>query len=193
MFRFKTYTDQEAIEAVKQDGYALQYVKEQTEAICLEAVKQNSYALRYVKDLTEDICLAAVKQDGYALAYVKDQTEAVCLEAVKQDGYALAYVKDQTEAICLEAVKQNGGALRYAEILSGGILKAATAFRQEYEEVLAAALSKSGEKKGNKGKQAETAEIGDKRLFIFQGGEGNVKLQDNAGKRTAGAVGGGAK
>jgi len=35
---------------VKQDGDALQYVKEQTEAICLEAVKKNGYALRYVKE-----------------------------------------------------------------------------------------------------------------------------------------------
>jgi hypothetical protein len=37
-----------ALEAVKQDGYYLQYVKEQTENICLEAVKENGYALRYV-------------------------------------------------------------------------------------------------------------------------------------------------
>jgi hypothetical protein len=36
------------LEAVKQNGYALSYVKEQTEAVCLEAVKQNGYALSYV-------------------------------------------------------------------------------------------------------------------------------------------------
>ena len=40
----------EALEAVKQYGYALRYVKEQTEAICLEAVKENGDALRYVKE-----------------------------------------------------------------------------------------------------------------------------------------------
>jgi hypothetical protein len=34
---------------VKRNGYALQYVKEQTEAICQEAVKRNGDALRYVK------------------------------------------------------------------------------------------------------------------------------------------------
>jgi len=42
-------TEREALEAVKEDGYALRYVKYQTEAICLEAVKRNGYALRYVK------------------------------------------------------------------------------------------------------------------------------------------------
>ena len=42
------FTEKEALEAVKQDGDALQYVKEQSEAVCLEAVKQDGYALRYV-------------------------------------------------------------------------------------------------------------------------------------------------
>ena len=36
----------ECLEAVKQDGWALQYVKEQTEDICLEAVKQNGCTLQ---------------------------------------------------------------------------------------------------------------------------------------------------
>ena len=37
---------------------------------CLEAVKRNGYALQYVKEQSKDICLEAVKQDGYALRYV---------------------------------------------------------------------------------------------------------------------------
>ena len=59
-----------ALEAVKQDGHALQYVKDQTEAVALEAVKRNGHALRYVKDQTEAVALEAVKQDGLALQYV---------------------------------------------------------------------------------------------------------------------------
>ena len=42
------YKGKEALEAVKQNGYALQYVKEQTESICLEAVKEDGDALQYV-------------------------------------------------------------------------------------------------------------------------------------------------
>ncbi len=60
--------------------------------VALEAVKQDGYALQYVKDQTEAVALEAVKQDGRALQYVKDQTEAVALEAVKRNGYALQYV-----------------------------------------------------------------------------------------------------
>ena len=41
--------------------------------LCLEAVKQYGRALEYVKEefQTEDVCLEAVKQNGYALEYVK--------------------------------------------------------------------------------------------------------------------------
>ena len=39
---------------------------------CMEAVKENGYALQYVKEQTKDICIEAVKQNGYALCYVKD-------------------------------------------------------------------------------------------------------------------------
>ena len=61
---------------------------------CLEAVKQHGYALQYVKEQTPEICLEAVKKDGLALQYVKEQTKDICLEAVKKDGYALQYAKD---------------------------------------------------------------------------------------------------
>jgi hypothetical protein len=42
------FNQKHCLEAVKQDGYALMYVKDQSESICLEAVKRNGDALRYV-------------------------------------------------------------------------------------------------------------------------------------------------
>ena len=44
---------------------ALQYVKEQTHEICLEAVKQYGFALQYVDTETQtlEICSEAVKQN----------------------------------------------------------------------------------------------------------------------------------
>jgi hypothetical protein len=57
-------------------------------------VESDGDALQYVKDQTEAVCLKAVESDGDALQYVKDQTEAVCLKAVESDGDALQYVKD---------------------------------------------------------------------------------------------------
>jgi len=46
----KNLTGKNAINAVKRDGCALRYVKEQTEAICLAAVKQNKDTLQFVEN-----------------------------------------------------------------------------------------------------------------------------------------------
>ena len=77
---------------------------------CLEAVKEDGYALRYVKEQTLEICLEAVKENGYALRYVKEQTPEICLEAVKEYGKALRHVKKQTPEICVQAILNNEGA-----------------------------------------------------------------------------------
>jgi hypothetical protein len=97
--------------AVRIDGSALRYVKEQTREICLAAVRQNGLALRYVKEQAPEICLEAVRQNGFALEYVREQTPEICLAAVRQDGRALEYVKEQTQEICLAVVQQNGWSL----------------------------------------------------------------------------------
>ena len=52
---FNTTSTEECLEAVKQNGLTLRYVKEQTPEICFEAVKTNGYALRYVKEQTPEI------------------------------------------------------------------------------------------------------------------------------------------
>ena len=109
------------LEAVKRDGYALEYVKEQTFEMCIESVvvKRDEcalkYALKFVKEQTPEICLDAIKETGFALKFVKEQTFEICLESVKETGFALEYVKEQTHEICLEAVKQNGHALEHVK------------------------------------------------------------------------------
>ncbi len=47
--------------------------EDQTHEICLEAVKRNGYSLQFVEDQTHEICIEAVKRNGYTLQYVKDQ------------------------------------------------------------------------------------------------------------------------
>ncbi|EGT3944791.1 TPA: DUF4116 domain-containing protein [Clostridioides difficile] len=49
-----------------------------------EAVKQNGLALEFVKEQTEEICLIAVRQNGLALEFVKEQTQEVFAELAKQ-------------------------------------------------------------------------------------------------------------
>src|SRR5574344_798628 len=95
------------IAAVKRDGYALRFVKNQTPEICLEAVKQNGFAIRFVINQTPEICLEAVKRNGCALEYVKEQTHDICLEAIKRNGLALEWVKNQTPLLIHYLKKYN--------------------------------------------------------------------------------------
>jgi hypothetical protein len=111
--------------AVQQFGYALQYVKNQTEEICKLAVQKHGWALQFVKEQTEEICKLAVQQFGGVLQFVKEQTDEICKLAVQQDGYALQYVKNQTEEICKLAVQQFGHALQYVKNQTEEICKLA--------------------------------------------------------------------
>ena len=87
--------------------------------ICRAAVKQNGWALEYVPEplLTQEICRAAVKQNGWTLKYVPEslQTPELCLVAVFEEGCALVFVHEplRTLEICRAAVEQNGRVLRY--------------------------------------------------------------------------------
>jgi hypothetical protein len=113
------------LRACQLNGFALKYVKNQTEMINLQAVRQNGHALQFVKEQTEEINLRACKSDGCALQYVKEKKESICLLAVSRSGYALQFVEDQTEEICLAAVKREGGALQYVKAQTEAICLAA--------------------------------------------------------------------
>jgi hypothetical protein len=63
------------------------------EEVC-NTIKSAGYALRYVRNQTEEICKLAVQDDGEALQYVHNQTEEICKLAVQQNGDALKYVSD---------------------------------------------------------------------------------------------------
>ena len=52
-------TIEAALKAVESNGYALQYVKDQTEAVCLKAVESNGSALRYVLNVALFLKIAA--------------------------------------------------------------------------------------------------------------------------------------
>jgi len=109
----KNQTDEICSIAIKQHGTALKYVKNQINKLCMDAVKQNGQALQYVKIQTYELCMEAIKQNGLALYWIKNKTNEFNLTAVKQNGSALQYIDTQTDELCIEAVKQDGYALRY--------------------------------------------------------------------------------
>ena len=139
-------------EAVKVNGYALKYIKDQTLELCAAAVKKNGDVLQYVRDQNEEVCLEAVKQNGYSLFYVKNKTPEICLEAVKRRGCALAWIINPTQEMCWEAVKQSGYALQYVkdqtvEICLMGVRRDGHALRDVWnqtEEICSAAVQQDG-------------------------------------------------
>jgi len=75
----------------------LENIDNQTEEICLNAVRENGYDLQYVKYQTMEICMAAVQQNGLVLCYVKQQTPEICIEAIRQNKKAIRYVHDDID------------------------------------------------------------------------------------------------
>ena len=90
-----------------------QFSKEQEERFQIEAVRENGCAIDYIDNPTEELQLEAVRQDGSAIQYIENPSEQVQLEAVRQDGYAIEYIDNPTEELQLEAVRQNGYAILF--------------------------------------------------------------------------------
>ena len=116
LFILKNQNIELCMEAINQRYYTCEAMKDiinQTDELCIEAVKNNGMALQFVKNQTPEICLLAVKENGMALQFVINQTHEICLSAVKGNGMALQFVINQTHEICLSAVKGNGMALQF--------------------------------------------------------------------------------
>ena len=75
----KTLCGREAMEAVKQDGYSLRYVSEQTEAICMEAVKLDGCSLRYVYEQIFTNNMVCVEANGKIVYISKESAKSLGL------------------------------------------------------------------------------------------------------------------
>lgn len=85
---FYGYIDDEiCMEAIKINVDYIQILKDRilNEELYLFVVKQNGLALEFVKEQTEEICMEAVKQNGMALEFVVIQTLAIISEALKEN------------------------------------------------------------------------------------------------------------
>ena len=105
------------VKLVAENGMAIKHINNQTVELALLAVKDDGYALKYVKDefKTAEVCLIAVKNDGIALQFVPEhiKTAEICLAAVTRDGLALEYVNDKTPAIIAMALRVDSNAKQF--------------------------------------------------------------------------------
>jgi urease gamma subunit len=92
------------LEAVKQNGFAIQYIHNPDKEIQLEAVKENGHVLIYIYNPDKDVQLEAVKEDGQAIQYVYNPDKDVQMEAVKQNRYAIKYIHNPDRELCYIAL-----------------------------------------------------------------------------------------
>jgi hypothetical protein len=95
------------MDAVKRKGLVLRLIKDAPYDVIVEALKQNGDALEFVEYQTEYLCATAIMENPAALRHVREQTYNLCLLAVTLDGWTLSYVENQTKSICLAASKEN--------------------------------------------------------------------------------------
>lgn len=109
------------LEAIKQNGRALEYVpdKYKSESLCKKAIMQNGLALEFVPRniLSKDLFVLAVEQNGLCLAYVpsKNRSKELCNAAVNNNVLALEHVPNRykTTELCNAAVNSSWKAFLY--------------------------------------------------------------------------------
>jgi hypothetical protein len=78
-----------------------------SEAVQLAAVRQDGWVIKYIEDQSEAVQLAAVRQNGYAIQHIRDPSEAVQLAAVRQNAWLIGYIKSPSEMVKLVVMEQN--------------------------------------------------------------------------------------
>ncbi len=63
------------------------------------AVKQNGYAIEYINNPSEELKRLAVQQYGYAIEYINNPSEELKRLAIQQNGYAIKYIDNPSEEL----------------------------------------------------------------------------------------------
>ena len=93
--------------AIEQAGWAIQYVKEPSEALQLLAVRKNYDAIKYIKEPYESVQEEAVRKSYDALKYIASPSPIVERIAIKNNEAAIHFVKELDQNKILEFLKVN--------------------------------------------------------------------------------------
>ena len=130
----KAPTEAEQLAALRQNGWAIGYIKNPSEEVQLAAARQYGWTIQYINNPSEQAQLAAVERNGYVIKYIKTPSEKVQLAAVERAGQAIQYIDNPSEKVQLAAVKQNGYAIRYIKNPSEQVQL--TAVKQDWRAIV---------------------------------------------------------
>lgn len=101
--------------AIKQKGYSLRYIKNQTEEICLEAVMENKWAIEFVKNPTENLCIKTIslyeRDIGIARQEVTGHLSQSDIDAV----WKVRYLTNETEKLLITLVGNSNSLIDFIE------------------------------------------------------------------------------
>jgi len=88
--------------AVKQDGYAIEYINNPSPEVQMAAVNQNPNAIEHIDNPSPELQMAAVTKDAFAIRYIDNPSPELQMAAVNQDGNAIWYIDNLSrEALVL--------------------------------------------------------------------------------------------
>ena len=99
--------------AVKNKGWAIQYVSEQTEELQLAAVHRDFDSIQYIDEPSCTVQVEAVNTFWSALKYIKAPCKEAKLLAVSKSEQAITYVGDYTDEELREYLMANIKIIKY--------------------------------------------------------------------------------
>ena len=106
-------------------GNYIQFIENPTRKQCLIAVKQNGYAIRYIKCQFPELADIAIAQQASAIQFVSAPTPEQLSIAFDKDPNVIAYIKNPTYEQQLNAVSRKGGTIQYIDNPSNELLEIA--------------------------------------------------------------------
>ena len=70
-------SEQEQLEAVREDGLLIQYIDNPSEKVQIEAVSRNGLAIQYINNPSEEVQIEAVRMSGAAIEYIHKPSKYV--------------------------------------------------------------------------------------------------------------------
>ena len=97
------FGEEAQLAAVKQNGYAIQFIDKSSEAVQLEAVKQNGLAIKYIDSPSEEVMQTALDQDENSKQYfkkswaknIKSKTKLTVAEIEEKLGYKIEIIAEK--------------------------------------------------------------------------------------------------
>lgn len=95
--------------AIKENGYAIQFIRYPSEKVQLEAVKEDGNAIQYIDDPSEKVQIAAIENNPIAIRYIEKPNQDIQLEAITRNHHVCNLINGmtkQTKRLALNIEKQ---------------------------------------------------------------------------------------